>query len=205
MFFVVLRESHTWEKCGSSVMAQVISSVLCMEKSSKEGSTWDYHSCYVMARCTSCPTTPQSSSIISKKSIDILHVLRGDNDQGKWHQRITFGCVWSFKSFFHSDCRIIWLSVSVERINWILIGINHQGKVAPEATTFGWVWLFVSLVQSNYRILWSAISWERNKWYICFLHEGNHNKAASKITTSVGCGQVCLWFNHIAGLPEQQY
>ena len=53
----------------------------------------------------------------------------------------VFGSVWPVAPFIQANCRIIWSSISVEGIIFILVflyGVIHQGKLALWTNIFWW-------------------------------------------------------------------
>ena len=98
--------------------------------------------------------------------------------------------------FMQSDCMILWLSISWERINWYLSffmhAFIHQGKLAIETTTFGWVWSVEFVVKLDCRILPSATSLKITIWYLSLLMElAIKGRSHQRLLLLVGSGQLC--------------
>ena len=120
-------------------------------------------------------------SSISVEGFNIWHFLHGNS-----HQRMLVSetLISEFLSNYHvgwalpgvllvqSNYRILWLTLSVEGINWYLRLFAWKylsWRYACETTTHGWVRPGVSLIQSDWRILWWSLSLEEINWYLSFL------------------------------------
>ena len=70
---------------------------------------------------------------------------------------IQYDLVGCLKTFFNPCCRILWSSVSLEKIKWHISFLHEvsyiQGKVASGTTTFGGMWPVVSIRLQNSSII----------------------------------------------------
>ena len=96
-----------------------------------------------------------------KESSDISVILHGDSlEEMIASETIIFGWLSPVVLLVQSDCRILWSSIFLERINCYLSffhGYSLKG-IGSETATFGWVGLCVSPVLSDCGTLESLIS-----------------------------------------------
>ena len=100
--------------------------------SSSEVTIWDYYFWLGVASSAhprAPPPVPMSSSIagfidyqyLRKESLDVVVFLDGDSYPGKIASETAFfGWVWPGALLIQSDRRILWLSMSLDGINWYL-------------------------------------------------------------------------------------
>ena len=157
-----------------------------------EASIWDYHLCLGDIECVSCSIRLKDSLIINICgriqyldsmffSVQRIQYLHGNSHQrmlvsetliSEYLSNYHVGWAWPGVLLVQSNCRILWLILSVEGIKWYLRLFAWKylsWRYAYETTTHGWVRPGVSLIQSDWRILWWSVSPEEINWYLSFL------------------------------------
>ena len=103
--------------------------------------------------------------------ISFFFFMHAVSHQGKVaFESTTFGCVWSDKLLVQLDCRILWPTISLKRIIWLLSFLwslsSRQGSTGDYCF---WLSLarYVDPVKLDCRIFWSSISLEGINLYLC--------------------------------------
>ena len=107
-----------------------------------------------------------------------------------WSRKVNmrdyfFGWVCKVLYFIHSDYKVLWLSISLEKSKpFFLGGENPQEEVAPEATNF---WLVKTCCHSHsMRFKDSLISSKTKEIQLTTIIENNHQGKMTLKTTSLG-------------------
>ena len=107
--------------------------------------------------------------------------------------------MWPVVPFIESDCRILWSSISLERIKRSYF--FFQWKVAPETTNF---WLIVTCCVSHPVRLGDSLISNKTGRTNSSLISYMEIIVKGRLPLLVGCGQVCLGANQIPGSFDHQ-